>query len=232
MWLLITTKTAMPLIGGNRAGAARSPVRVLAVCAALAVTAALAGCASLTSDLPAPPSGGPGPVTTPQPAGTAPEAIHDPKRVTYSRTLTSCRFRDGGQLPDPACTPGAIDPAVTQRNIRSTICRAGYTATVRPPESQTEHAKFDVAYPAYRVRHSASSELDHLVSLELGGANDIANLWPEVGALPNPKDTVENNLHRAVCDGKVSLAAAQRAIAADWTTADARLGVRLRRGGA
>jgi hypothetical protein len=208
--------------------------RLLPVTAALSAAVVLAGCASLSSLGSA--AGG----TTPGAAGSAPASaataaqrsaaglvrIHDPKKVTYSRTLTSCRFGDGDQLPDPACTPGAIDPAVTQANIRSTICRSGYTATVRPPEAQTEHAKFQVAYVAYHVNRSAKSELDHLVSLELGGANDIANLWPEVGKQPNPKDTVENALNSAVCSGRVTLAAAQQAIASDWMTAEARLGLK------
>jgi hypothetical protein len=70
------------------------------------------------------------------------------------------------------------------------------------------------------------SELDHLVPPELGGSNDITNLWPEAGRVPNPKDKVENALNRAVCAGKVSLAAAQNAIASDWLTARARLGLR------
>jgi hypothetical protein len=202
-------------------------LRVLAVTAALAVTGALAGCASLASSLAAPSGDGSATrATTKQRAGTGLESIHDPKKVTYSRTLASCQFRDGGQLPDPACTPGAVDPAVTQQNIHSTICRTGgYTTKVRPPESETERAKFDVAYPAYHVKHSATSELDHLVSLELGGSNDIANLWPEVGKQPNPKDKVENDLHRAVCDGEVSLSAAQQAIATNWTTAEAKFGL-------
>ena len=151
--------------------------------------------------------------------------IADEGRVTYSITLTRCRTRSGGQLPDPRCTPGSVDPAVTQANIGPTICRSGYSEKVRPPESQTARAKYDVSYPAYRIAGRPASELDHLVSLELGGSNDITNLWPEMGTLPNPKDTVENALHRAVCDGRVSLRAAQRAIAVNWKTAEARLGL-------
>jgi hypothetical protein len=66
----------------------------------------------------------------------------------------------------------------------------------------------------------------HLVSLELGGApDDPRNLWPEPGASPNPKDKIEDNLHRALCAGRISLTAAQTAIAADWTTAEHRLGL-------
>jgi hypothetical protein len=96
---------------------------------------------------------------------------------------------------------------------------------VRPPESQTQWAKYHVAYPAYHIPGSARSELDHLVPLELGGSNDITNLWPELGKIPNPKDGVERALNHAVCAGRVSLSAAQNAIASDWLTAEARLGL-------
>jgi hypothetical protein len=58
-----------------------------------------------------------------------------------------------------------------------------------------------------------------LISLELGGSNDISNLWPEA-ADPTPgfhqKDQVENYLHKQVCDGKLSLKQAQQEIATDW----------------
>jgi hypothetical protein len=67
--------------------------------------------------------------------------------------------------------------------------------------------------------------VDHLVSLELGGANDAANLWPEYPPTPNPKDKVENALHAAVCDGRVKLTAAQNAIAWNWQTAEQVLGL-------
>jgi hypothetical protein len=150
--------------------------------------------------------------------------VHDPRRVTG--TLTGhCAFRDHEQLPDPRCTPGAVDPAVTQGNLRSTICHPGYTKTVRPSSSRTGKFKYEVAYPAYGEPHSKKTELDHLVSLELGGANDAANLWPEYPPTPNPKDKVENALHAAVCDGKVTLKAAQNAIAANWETAERKLGL-------
>ena len=154
-------------------------------------------------------------------------AVHDPDQVTG--TLTGpCRTRDGGLLPDPACTPGAIDPAVTQANIGSTICKAGYTDSVRPPESQTESFKWNVAEPAYG-QHDLSGELDHLVPLELGGDNDARNLWVEAGPLPNPKDAVEDALNRAVCDGTMTLRAAQDKIAANWIKAAAALGVPVHR---
>jgi hypothetical protein len=149
---------------------------------------------------------------------------HDPGQVTG--TLSGpCHPRDNGRLPDPNCTPGGIDPAVTPADVQATICASGYTERVRPPESQTEAFKFDQAYSAYGIPSGDESELDHLVPLELGGDNDAANLWPEVGSLPNPKDAVEDALNQAVCDGRVSLARAQRAIARNWETAESRLGL-------
>lgn len=115
---------------------------------------------------------------------------------------------------------------MSQADIQSTICVTGYTSTVRPPETQTEAFKYGQAYPAYGLPSGTRSELDHLVPLELGGASDAANLWPEAGPVPNPKDAVEDTLRTAVCDGQVGLARAQRAIARDWETALSSLGLR------
>ncbi len=134
----------------------------------------------------------------------------------------ACHARGIGRfsLPDAGCTPGAIDPAVTQANLGRTICRAGYSESVRPSESITEREKRAsmAAYGDHAPMHAF--EYDHLVSLELGGApNDARNLWPEPGATPNPKDTLENRLHRRVCDHQMTLAAAQIAIARNWVTA-------------
>jgi hypothetical protein len=133
----------------------------------------------------------------------------------------SCHARGRGlfALPDPGCTPGAIDPAVTQANIATTICRYGYTDSVRPPESVTEPEKY-ASLAAYGDTGPVSNyEYDHLVPLELGGArNDPRNLWPEPGASPNSKDTLEDQLRQEVCDGRLSLAKAQREIATDWVS--------------
>lgn len=131
----------------------------------------------------------------------------------------SCHARGHGlySLPDPRCTPGALDPAVTQATIGQTICRTGWSESVRPPESITEPEKY-ASMAAYDDGGSASRyEYDHLVPLELGGAtNDPRNLWPEPGASPNPKDTVEDDLNAEVCDGTTTLSRAQHLIATNW----------------
>jgi hypothetical protein len=122
-------------------------------------------------------------------------------------------------MPDLHCTPGALNPAVTQATIRTTICRTGYSSSVRPPTRVTEPEKL-ASIRAYGLHQGAGSyEYDHLISLELGGAaNDPRNLWPEQGASPNLKDKVENYLHARVCDGRMSLASAQRIVALDWVS--------------
>lgn len=145
----------------------------------------------------------------------APKVVFDDMHLSPGQ----CHIRtaaDGQPLPDPACTPGAIDPAVTQSNIKSTICTPGYTATVRPPAAET--GKWKKESEADYGAGGSKDEYDHLVSLELGGTNATSNLWPEPGSVPNPKDAVENRLHKEVCDGQMTLAAAQAAIASDWTT--------------
>src|SRR5438128_5046594 len=65
--------------------------------------------------------------------------------------------------PDRHCTPGTVNPAVTQATISATICRSGWTSTVRPPVSITEPEKL-ASMASYGSRGSASAyEYDHLV---------------------------------------------------------------------
>jgi hypothetical protein len=136
-------------------------------------------------------------------------------------------------LPDPSCTPGVTNPDVTQDTIDSTICVSGWTSTVRPPSSYTTALKIQqIAEYGYTDTSTADYEEDHFIPLELGGSpTDPGNLWPEprydtgTGYLASNKDTVENKLKTAVCDGSVTLADAQNAIATDWTTALSSLGL-------
>jgi len=129
-------------------------------------------------------------------------------------------------LPDPRLTHGALNPGVTQENTADTICMAGWTRTVRPPEDYTEDLKRrQIRGYGYADRRLGHYEEDHLVPLDLGGSpTDPRNLWPEPrraadGWNANRKDELEYALNRLVCSGKVPLAEARRAIAADWIAA-------------
>lgn len=148
---------------------------------------------------------------------------------TLASASASSACHSSSGLPDRHCTPGATWSRVTQRNIYSTICKRGWTATVRPRESYTEALKRSQLrlYGYYAGRKLGSYEEDHLIPLELGGSPTSArNLWPEAHPSSYAKDGVEATLNHAVCSGRVKLALAQRAIARNWKTAKHALGLR------
>lgn len=131
-----------------------------------------------------------------------------------------------GPLPDPGCTPGATDPAVTPANLAATICHTGYSASVRPPVEYTDALKRQQMAAYGESGSAAGYEEDHLIPLELGGnPRDAHNLWPEPrdallpGQGAETKDRLENALHVEVCQGRVALGDAQHAIAGDWWSA-------------
>ena len=128
--------------------------------------------------------------------------------------LPSLAWAEDPILPDSIMTPGVFDATATV----DTICKKGYTATVR---HVTDKQKNEV-FAEYGLERSSGYEVDHLISLELGGSNDTRNLWPESyygmwGA--RIKDGLEHRLHTLVCDGKVSLRQAQLDISTNWIKA-------------
>lgn len=129
-------------------------------------------------------------------------------------------------LPNPARTPGATNPAVTQATITSTICVTGWTATIRPSSSYTAALKQQQLTHGYAYHgdlNPGDYEEDHLIPLELGGSPSAeTNLWPEPEHATDgaySKDKIENKLHALVCAGSLSLRVAQHAIASNWFTA-------------
>jgi hypothetical protein len=108
-------------------------------------------------------------------------------------------------------TPGVLNPAVTQATIGSTICRRGWTRTIRPPVDYTNALKRR-QLRQYGLRGPPSGfQEDHLISLELGGSSaDPRNLWPEPYPRASAVDQIENDLNHRVCAGSLTLAEAQR----------------------
>lgn len=139
--------------------------------------------------------------------------------------LVAALLAAGADLPDSATTPGAVNAAVSQETIKSTICVSGWTKTIRPPASYTNKLKASqLAAGPYKSSAALSDfEEDHLISLEIGGnPTDPRNLWPEHWSAPygaHQKDQLENYLHRAVCAGTMTLADAQQAMRSNWVAA-------------
>ncbi len=125
-------------------------------------------------------------------------------------------------LPDSNLTPGVI-LNVTKEDV----CTPGYSKSIRNvPQSEKRQV-----YQEYNMQPDKSPcpcEVDHLISLELGGSNDIKNLWPQpyTGKWnAHMKDRLENWLHKQVCKGDMTLQETQEAIKNDWTKAYIKYGI-------
>jgi hypothetical protein len=127
-------------------------------------------------------------------------------------------------VPDKSLTPGNTFPNVTEKEI----CKPGYSKKVRHVSEATKaevvkkYIKAHPNWPKCKPAGTEKCEIDHLISLELGGTNAVTNLWPEpYDPIPgaHEKDAVENWLHRQVCQGKMTLKSAQEIITKDWYTA-------------
>jgi hypothetical protein len=142
---------------------------------------------------------------------TAPAAIDTPRSAqAVEHSDSSLRYPF---VPDPALTPGAaLDVTAAD------ICVSGYSKRVRNVPVAVKRQ----AYASYGIlsHEPGEYEIDHLISLELGGSNSLRNLWPQ-SFRTHPwnayvKDALENELHRRVCAGTIDLAKAQYVISHNW----------------
>jgi hypothetical protein len=137
--------------------------------------------------------------------------------AALSLTLGGCDITISGNGPISTVVVTTPSSGIFANATVQQICGYGYSSSVR----NVPFSEKDQAYAEYGIGYHSSGqyEVDHLVPLELGGSNDIANLWPEA-ASPTPgfhqKDEVENYLHDQVCSGALSLKDAQTQIATNW----------------
>ena len=125
------------------------------------------------------------------------------------------------QLPDRQMTPGA-----TRTTNVAYVCKPGTAAKDRYVTQKVRSTVF-AAYgvPANYQGICAGTEgceVDHLISLELGGSNALSNLWPQPYAgewNAHQKDKLEHKLHKLVCSGQITLEDAQREISINWIDA-------------
>ena len=129
------------------------------------------------------------------------------------RTKTSgCKL---GANPDRHCSPGAYYSKLTGSVVCSPTFHTGSIRNVPQAEKHAVESEYGLAPRSY----GSTLEIDHIVSLELGGSNEIANLFPEManaGPGYHVKDRLENKLHDLVCSGQMNLRSAQRQIATNW----------------
>jgi hypothetical protein len=140
--------------------------------------------------------------------------------VAVIRRAVDTRIDTLGQ-PTPIRPDSAMTPGATLDVTDVDVCTPGFASRIRHVTAQT---KRDV-YAEYGITEHGPGdyEVDHLISLELGGSNARKNLWPQSYRTQpwnaRVKDALENRLHRMVCAHTISLETAQRAIASDWIAA-------------
>lgn len=119
-------------------------------------------------------------------------------------------------LPDKKVTPGAIRTTDSHEICAKNFRTGPYRKTTA---STKKHVYFAYGVEPNKGKCKGGCEVDHLIPLELGGLDDIKNLWPQPSQ-PKPgfheKDVLENRLHKAVCEGRISLVDAQEALRGDW----------------
>lgn len=127
-----------------------------------------------------------------------------------------CRVVQG--RADHRCTPGALNPAVTQVTIAQTICVPGWTGTVRPPSSYTTALKRNQMRDYGETGPLSGFEEDHLVSLSAGGApTDPQNLFPQPIVDAHRKDQTEVAVQKAICAGRITLKQGQDQLLTQWS---------------
>lgn len=135
-------------------------------------------------------------------------------RIFLAVVLAATVATPYSDTPDPHLTPGAVRTTDYNQIVGTR------TGTIRNvPQSEK-----DAVYREYGLdpRHHQPCEVDHLISLELGGSNDITNLWPEHYGEPwgaHDKDKLENRLHAMIVAHQISVPDAQHQIATDWVGA-------------
>jgi len=126
-------------------------------------------------------------------------------------------YKEPHRILPPISAPGAINPDITQANIKTTICVAGWTATVRPPTSYTDKLKAALMAQFRMPGVAGDEELDHRVDLAEGGApRDPKNLWLEPWPDAHLKDRLEVLIHKETCSGKMTLAQGRAIFLGDW----------------
>jgi hypothetical protein len=164
------------------------------------------------------------------PASVDPRATA-PLHIIGSTTGCRTSIKGGYPLPDSNCTPGAVNPTVTLAVLQAgsfrTPCERNVISSMH--EKNATYTAYDIVHPAHNTGNTQICELDHLVSLEIGGSDGISNIWPQCGPDDvglrlryfKQKDMVEDYIAALIKDHTIDtdekLKSYQQGIATDWT---------------
>jgi hypothetical protein len=147
-------------------------------------------------------------------------------RLLFHRTLLAASLwaalaspagADSGSMPDPSLTPGAVRTTDVAAICATDTRSLRHWSRERDDRILVEYGLPPGPHPTY--------EVDHLVPLCLGGADDDRNLWAQPRRSIEPtwnaerKDELEARMCSLVCSGELDVGEAQRTISEDWTEA-------------
>lgn len=141
------------------------------------------------------------------------------KAAAVCAALAPWSFAAAGDLPDAKLTPGVVRTDLTQEQMCAIKWGKDHRAVTA---SMKRQAFLNYGYKKLNKDPRCPCEIDHEISRELLGADDIKNLWPQSyrGAWnAHKKDALENRMHKLVCNGTITLKQAQQEISHDWITA-------------
>jgi hypothetical protein len=137
--------------------------------------------------------------------------------VLAALTCSAAHATEYTIVPDPTLTPGAVRTADPVEICTPSTREFRHWSLEADDRILIEYGLPPGPHPEV--------EIDHLIPLGLGGADDDRNLWPEPRRSVEPvwnaerKDTLEWKLRDLVCSGQIGVREAQREIAEDWTEA-------------
>lgn len=129
-------------------------------------------------------------------------------------------------LPDPQLTPGTVNPEIEADTSRDRRLLDGVEVNICAPDFRSKPLRRTTEAMKRAVCREYGSpldcpdpkkgEIDHLIPLEIGGQDAIANLWWQTSSQYVKDRQVEDKLPKLICDGKISLQDAQRCVSSDW----------------
>jgi hypothetical protein len=147
--------------------------------------------------------------------------VIDPYSITLiskARLRTQTPFTltfEASSLPNKTLTPGAA------RRSAEDACIAQHEEVIKPVSAELRNKVFE-EYGMTNINPD-DYETDYLIAPDLGGQEDIRNLWPQprksAGWNSEAKDALEERLHGLVCSGQLNILTAQKDISSNWTEA-------------
>lgn len=112
--------------------------------------------------------------------------------------------------PDYACTPGGVFADV----LRGDLCKRGYASSVKAISAKTK----DAVFSAYTIAEFDRKQytLDRFAPINLGGTNDVQNIWPQPTKDVSSKNKVESFLFEEMCSGRITVSESQELASTNW----------------